>query len=172
MENNYLTMNEIYNFLKSLHPTEISIFLKKIHLNPNQEIRSAIVFLNTFGLILEEKENLTDTMHLHIFDKENNTVGEVYFENEKVKIEANSNFGFIHANYDFAKIQGFSDIDSPGCPIFMEWQNKINYTIEENNKKKFSGEFLVNNNMDEVYGMNCSCHMTLNYQKQEIKTCN
>ena len=132
------------------------------YLTLEQNICAARVFLNTFGFILEEVENLNEFSKVKIYDKSMDDVGELHFNNGKVMMIAKYRKGTLVANYDIAKIFGFVDIESDNS-VFGQWSSKINFEIK-NNYAIIDGEFLITCTADTEYGISCRCHPLINYQ--------
>ena len=121
-----------------------------------QNICSARVFLNAFGLILENVDDINEFSKIKIFDKNSNVVGNLYFDNGKVIINAEYNNCTLKANYNISKLFGFKDIEC-GNALFCEWSSKI-YFKADNDKIKLNGEFLINSSADSALGIRCTCH--------------
>lgn len=135
--------------------------MSKLCLEPNQSIRGAIIFLNTFGLKLEELDTITETSKLKIFNGRNEEVGHLTFNDEKIVINTNSSFGKITANYAVPEAIGFRDFEC-GNALFVQWQNNIHYEIEQAENIRFNGDFFVDCTNDPEFGIICKCHTLLN----------
>lgn len=133
------------------------------YLTLEQNICAARVFLNTFGLILENTSEVNEFSKIKIFDKKLNTVGELHFNNNKVIMLANYNDSMLEASFDIAKIWGFVDREC-GNALFGQWSSKIAFQIQKTNNIKLSGEFLIGCSADSEYGITCSCHPLINYK--------
>ena len=137
-------------------------------LSYEQNIRSAIIFLNTFGLILEEQDYLDENSKLKIINDNFNEVGELYFENGYVKINTKTNFGDMTAQYENSKYSGFADRESasgrfPSGPRFAEWCAKINYEIKKDEQNRFKGNIILTSSIDDEFGINCLFHPEISY---------
>lgn len=138
-------------------------------LTNEQNIRSAIIFLNTFGLTLEEKDTIIDGEVLKVYsgDKE---VGKVNINEDQFIIETASNFGLLKASYDIAKYSAFVDIESivdEDYAKYAQWANEITYTIEQNDQIKMQGTFNVTCTADTEFGIKCLCHPTCTYYAKD-----
>lgn len=127
------------------------------YLTLEQNICGARIFLNTFGLILEDVNSVNEFSKVKIFDNNMNEVGQLYFDNGKVIMEANYNDSILEANFDIAKMQGFVDIECDNA-LFGQWSNKIDFKVQKQNDIKLSGEFLIGSSADSEFGINCLCH--------------
>lgn len=152
-----------------------------------QNIRSAIIFLNTFGLVLDDVKNLTGDSEIKIFNKEYQEVGTVCFVNNNVIINAQTDFGKLDASYDCAAIDGFIDYESSNSGLclyeetsefgeyresyamFVEWSNNIDYSIQIDDTRKMLGEILIECTMDSEFGKKCICHPTIEYWENDKK---
>lgn len=126
-----------------------------------QNLCSARIFLNTFGLILEDISEVNSLSELKIFDGEMNEVGKLYFKDDEIIMEANYNNSLLKANYKLSKMSGFVDLESGGA-LFGDWSSNINFSI--NSDLNLDGEFLTNASMDSEFGPKCSIHTTLNFK--------
>ena len=139
-------------------------------LNYNQMIRGAIIFLNTFGLILEQNEEIKEDSIIKILNYSNKEVGKVFFEDNKVLIEALSAFGFINASYDFPNVTAFVDLETrSGNEKFAEWSNSIKYIINTNENNSIQGHYQIGTSVDSFYGINASCHQSIEFYKNKKK---
>lgn len=138
--------------------------MNQIELNDGLNIRAALIFLNLFGLTLEESEDLKKTIQsLRIYNKQGKTVGHLTINQRYIKIVATSNFGHMVANYDIPRINSLKDEEAPLKPaLFTSWSNSINYSII-NNSKEIKGEIKIDCSMDTHIGLACSCHPYLEY---------
>ena len=122
-----------------------------------QNTCAARIFLNAFGLTLENATNIDEFSRIKIFYKDMNVVGELHFDNGKVMIAANYNNSLLEASYDIAKLSSFIDIEC-GNALFGEWFSNIEFKYENRNNIKLSGEFLFECSMDSQNGIRCICH--------------
>lgn len=125
-----------------------------------QSLSAARIFLNTFGLILEDTTDINIFSKIKIFDKNMKEVGVLCFEGDKVLISANYNSSILKADYEIPKVFCFVDTECNNTeyPLFGEWSNKINFEITNTNNTKISGEFLITCFVDSELGVNCVCH--------------
>lgn len=140
------------------------------YLTLEQNACAARIFLNTFGLTLENVSDINQFSKIKIFDKSMHEVGELRFENGKVIMSANYNDCMLNANFDLAKMSGFVDQECKSAPfaLFGQWSSKIIFQVQKPNHIKLSGEFLVSNSVDTEFGVSCSCHPLINYEVPEI----
>lgn len=131
------------------------------NLTHEQNICAARIFLNTFGLTLENVSNVNEFSKIKIFDKVMNEVGELHFDNDKVIMSAIHNNSVLDANFDMAKISGFVDLEC-GNAIFAQWLSKIAFQVEKQDRVKISGEFLIRSTVDSDFGISCLCHPLIN----------
>lgn len=122
-----------------------------------QNTCAARIFLNAFGLTLENVDNIDEFSKIKIFDKYMNVVGELHFDNGKVMIAAKYNNNLLEANYNISKVSGFIDVEC-GNALFGQWSSKIEFNAENNNGIKISGEFLIGCSVDSEFGIKCLCH--------------
>ena len=132
------------------------------YLTLEQNVCAARIFLNTFGFILEDVGDVNEFSKIKIYDKSMNEVGELYFNNGQVIMNAKYSESKLTASYNIAKIFGFIDIESDDA-LFGQWSSKIDFQIE-NSDYNIKGEFLVANTADSQFGIGCKCHplLTLN----------
>lgn len=156
-----------------------------------QNIRGAMIFLNTFGLFLEELENLTEDSVINIYDENGQKVGNVSFRDDDVVINAITNFGKLEASYNCAEMSGFIDYENNSIgelsisnsdkifsfidlvnsnPMFIEWCNDISYSIKIDDSRRITGQFLISCSVDSEYGIKCTCHPTLEYWENDKRS--
>lgn len=134
-------------------------------LDYNVSIRAAIIFLNTFGLTLEEKYILNDGDNINIYDNEKNVVGSVILNGSVIKMKAKSNYGILNASYETGSMIGFIDLESK-CekpPKYVEWSNNISYKIYNDKNLLMKGNFSIRISADEEFGVKCSVHPSFIY---------
>lgn len=131
--------------------------MKEKYLTLDQNLCAAKIFLNTFGFRLEDVSELDAFSKTKIYDKKMNPVGQLYFENGKVIMNAKYNESILSASYDLAKICGFIDYESNNA-LFGEWSSKIEFQIQNSQNVDINGEFLINNTIDSQFGISCTCH--------------
>ena len=127
------------------------------NLTLEQNICSARIFLNTFGLYLEDTNNINESSKIKIIDNSMNTVGNLSFNNDKVVMSANYNNVILNAHFGLAKIKGFMDIEEDNA-LFGKWSSKINFKVQQQNNIKLSGEILVDCSIDSKFEISCHCH--------------
>jgi len=126
-----------------------------------QNTCAARIFLNTFGLILENVINIDEFSKIRIFDKDMNVVGELHFDKGKVIINANYNNSLLEASYDISRVFGFIDIEFDNALVGL-WNSKIVFKLENNNHIKMDGEFLIDSSIDSSLEIKCLCHPLIN----------
>ncbi len=138
--------------------------MKEKYLTLEQNTCAARIFLNTFGLILETTDEVTEFSKIKIFDKIMNEVGELHFDNGKVIMSANYNNSVLDASFDIAKMLGFIDPECENAPfaIFGEWSSKIDFQIQKANNITLSGELSITCSADTEFGISCLCHPLIN----------
>jgi len=122
---------------------------------------AARIFLNAFGLTLENVTDIDAFSKIKIFNKDMNVVGKLHFDNGKVMISANYNNSLLEASYDIAKVFSFIDREC-GNALFGQWSSKIEFKVENNNNIKLNGEFLIGCSVDSEFGIKCLCHPLIN----------
>lgn len=133
--------------------------MEKQYLTLNQNLCSAKIFLNLFGLFLEVPEDINEFTKLKIFNQSNSEMGMLYFENGVVKIQCVTSLGNLNANYDIAAFSGFEDLECGGA--FVSWAHVINFEVD--GEQKFSGDIQIGVNMDTHFGNNCRVHSKIKY---------
>lgn len=139
--------------------------MKEKYLTLAQNTCAARIFLNTFGLILENTNNINEFSIIKIFDKNMNIVGKLYFDNGKVMIYANYNNSILEANYDISKVFGSIDIerDTTLLSLSAQWSSKIKFKVKNSNNIKLCGEFLIVCSIDSKNGIYCLCLPLIKY---------
>ena len=135
--------------------------MSKYKLNYKQNLCAARIFLNTFGFVLGESNEIDETSSIKIFNKNSNEAGFLSFDNGKVLILANYSNAVLTAYYDTPKIFGFKDTGfnkSSLSALFTERTSKISFTIDGTNRTNLSGVFLITSSMNTEFGVNCVCH--------------
>ena len=135
--------------------------MQEKYLTLAQNTCAARIFLNAFGLTLENIMDIDEFSVFKIYDKDMNEVGKLHFKNGKVMIAANYNNCLLEASYDIAKIFSFIDIEC-GNALYGEWLSKIKFKVENNNNIKLNGEILIGCSVDSVFGIKCLCHPLIN----------
>ena len=130
--------------------------MQEKYLTLSQNTCAARIFLNTFGLVLENALDINELSKIKIFDKKMNAVGELHLDNGKVVIIANYNNCILEANYDISRAFGFVDFEDNNA-LFGQWSSVINFKVQSENKN-LSGEFLIGCSADSEFGNKCLCH--------------
>lgn len=131
------------------------------YLTLEQNTCAARIFLNTFGLTLENVSDVNEFSKIKIFDKALNEVGKLHFDNGKVIMSANYNNSVLDANFDIAKMSGFVDIECSHA-LFGQWSSKIAFQVQKSNNINLSGEFLIRCSADTEFGVSCLCFPLIN----------
>ena len=135
-------------------------------LNLRQSICSAKIFLNIFGLILEDAEELDVSSKLKIFDSANNPVGSLSFDNSNVHISAEYSDTILEASYEIPEMTILCDHEDNDT-LFAIWYSNIIFLLKNNNIN-VSGEFYISNFVDEEfeYKNNCRCQPLVRINSQ------
>lgn len=138
--------------------------MKEKYLTLEQNTCSARIFLNTFGLILETPNEVTEFSKIKIYDKIMNEVGELHFANGQVIISANYNNSVLDASFDMAKMSGFVDFEceKASYAIYGKWCSKILFRVQKSDNITLSGELLITCSVDTEFGITCFCHPLIN----------
>lgn len=130
-----------------------------------QNIHAARIFLNTFNLILENKEDINEFSEIKIFNKSKQEVGKLVFTKDKVMMFAQEDY-ILNAQYNLARAWGFVDIDSQSLikPIFGKWSSEIIFQVNWQNNIQLSGKFLLECSADSELGLSCLCHPLVNLE--------
>lgn len=126
------------------------------YLTLEQNTCAARIFLNTFGLTLENTDDINEYSKIKIFDKNTNEVGKLHFTNDKVIMSANYNNSMLHASFDIATVWAIVDIENKD-ELFGQWSNKIIFELKKQNGIKLSGEWEIASTADSEYGITCFC---------------
>ena len=115
------------------------------YLTLEQNTCAARIFLNTFGLTLENISDVNEFSKIKIFDKAMNEVGKLHFDNGKVIMSANYNNSVLDASFDINKMLGFVDPECESAPfaLFGQWSSKIAFQVQKSDNITLSGEFLI-----------------------------
>lgn len=130
------------------------------YLTLEQNTCAARIFLNTFGLTLENISDVNEFSKIKIFDKAMNEVGKLHFDNGKVIMSANYNNSVLDASFDINKMLGFVDPECESAPfaLFGQWSSKIAFQVQKLDNITLSGEFLITCSADTEFGVSCLCH--------------
>lgn len=121
-----------------------------------QNLCSSRIFLNLFGLNLEEK---IDSNDIRIFDTNNYVVGALYLDKETVKIKCITSLGNLNAFYHISKLDGFEDLEYGG--VFLDFSNNINFEVK--GLLNFIGNMQIALSMDTHFGNNYSISSVIKY---------
>lgn len=134
------------------------------YLTLEQNTCAARIFLNTFGLTLENVSDVNEFSKIKIFDKAMNEVGVLRFDNGRVIMSANYNNSILDASFDIAEMSGFVDPEckSDSFALFGQWSSKIAFQVQKQDCIKLSGEFLIGSSVDTEFGVSCLCHPLIN----------
>jgi len=129
-------------------------------LNYRQNLCSARIFLNMFGLVLDDVSEIDENTRINIYLKDTDlAVGKVVFSGDKVVMKASFNNDSLEADYKMATTDGFIDEEDAGA-VFIDWGTNIGFKMK-NDSGEFFGEVLLESVMDSVFGLNCCCHTWL-----------
>ena len=137
--------------------------MAKTNLNFKQNACAARIFLNIFGLTLENiNDDVNEFSKIKIFDRAMAKVGILYIDNGKVIMSANYNNSILDASFAIPKISGFYDAESIHNALNVHWRSKINFQVHKQNNVELSGEFSLINSVDTEFGANCLCSALIN----------
>jgi hypothetical protein len=140
--------------------------MEEQNLSLNQNLSGARIFLNLFDLVLEPVNDLCESSRIGVFDKNNNRVGEVFFEDGSVKIVCKTSIGTLQADYKFEQFNGFNDIECGG--LYADWHHFINFNVI--GKQNFKGNMIVDVSMDTGFGNHCRTHTKIDFIDKNGKT--
>ena len=98
-------------------------------LSNKENANSANVFLNIFGLAIEEKEEIMPGERLKVFTENNQEVGHITFYEDEIDIRTQTGLGFLHAYFEKPKVTSFEDVEMNRTK-HSTWQNNIHYNIQ------------------------------------------
>ena len=134
-----------------------------------QGISVVRIFLNMFGFNLEKINKYSNSFNLKIFNQLMLEVGNVYFDNGIINIDAKYRSGLLRASYALPKKLSF--IDNEGetglTAYFSQYTNKVNFEINLNDAVKINGEILLICSIDSEFGIKCTCHPVLRYKNAD-----
>lgn len=136
--------------------------MKEKTMSYENSLRDARIFLNTFGLILEDGVS----EKLNIYDKNRTVVGTLSKIDNRINISADYNGMLLEADYYLPKIFAFVDIED-NDQLFGQWSSEI-YFILKNEKLNINGEFLLSSSMDSEFGSKCVCHPIIRCDLAEL----
>lgn len=134
--------------------------MDEIYLTLEQNLCAARIFLNMFGFVLENSNDVNEFSKIKIFNKRMSEVGYLYFDNGKVVISAEYDNATLKADYGMPKVTSFVDVEckTADFALFGEWVSTINFEISGNDTNEFKGEILIDSSIDTEFGVNCICH--------------
>jgi len=133
--------------------------MEKKYLTFDQNLCSARIFLNIFGLSLENKEEIDEFTKLNILDKNNGRAGMLYFENNAVKMSCVTSLGNLNADYDISAFSGFKDLECGGA--LLQWNHALKFQVD--GIQCFSGIMKICLKMDTDFGNSCMVHTKIKY---------
>jgi len=129
------------------------------------------LFLNIFGLELEEKpeyEKGGDPLLVFMNDVE---AGNVRFDEDGILIDAISIYGKVKAKSNYAEALLLTDVESfqtiHTLGLYANWNNTFKFSIDLYNGTHFDGNTCFAVKIDNEFGNMVSCHSTLDYQDGE-----
>lgn len=131
-------------------------------LTREQNVKSAVIFLNNFNLKLEEQEGLNKNSRLRILDCIGDPVGELYFDGEYIKLKTLSPFGILNAKYKRSFYNVVFD-KSNGAVKYCTWISNINFDIYKHNDEKYKGSFLTDATIDENGKRNIEAQLSIGF---------
>lgn len=135
--------------------------LKKIVYDKN--LRSAVIFLNMFGLDILESENVLMGDIIPVVDKDMQMVGSVTCLEDDINISAMSDLGQIVASYKPAVASLTRDVEAKGSPRSATWKTEIKYEIQKNENDTVKGICMLFSGVDDEYGPRCSASHIIKY---------
>ena len=104
-------------------------------LTKEQGLSIARVFLNTFGLVLENPGKIDSFTRLKIYDKKQNEVGELHFEGFSVLMSARYQDSQLNAKYEIAHARGIE-----GKTVICGWKEFVSYQIQKDDSTAMQGD--------------------------------
>lgn len=135
--------------------------LKKLVYDKN--LRSAVIFLNMFGLDVLEKENILIGDIIPVVDKDMQLVGSVTCLEDSINISAKSDLGQIVASYKPAVASLTRDVEAKGAPRSATWKTEVKYEIQKNENDTIKGICMLFSGVDDEYGTRCSVSHVIKY---------
>jgi len=132
------------------------------YLTFEQSICAARVFLNLFGLKLEEKEEMIELNNVKVLDQNGKEVGLIELKDGFIDILTNSNFGKVCAKYAVPIRTGMLDKEY-GFAQYNEWRNDINFNVSSEDNRDFSGFMQIACFIDSQFGVYSNIHTSINY---------
>lgn len=136
--------------------------MKEITMSYENSLRDARIFLNTFGLILEDEFD----EKINIYDKSGNKVGRLSKIDSRINISVDYNDILLEADYYLPKVIAFVDVED-NDQLFGQWSSEIFFVLKKD-KIKMNGEFLISSSMDSEFGSKCVCHPIIRCDLDEL----
>ena len=127
-------------------------------------IPAARVFLNLFGLTLENVEEVQADSKVKVFYKDKK-VGELIFFDGKVFIVAEFNGYKLRAEYPLSTFFGFQDIETDNA-LFFELMNDIKFKIEKDDTL-VDGTIMLDCTLDSGMGNHCHCRPEIKFKDKD-----
>lgn len=125
--------------------------MDNIKLSMKECIPAARIFLNIFGLTLDDENNIKCN------DK---TVGNLFIVDETITMKAEYNNATLDASFPITTGYGFVDVEGNNA-LFGEWIFPIKFDAKSNNID-YDGEMLFTCSADYEFGLNCLIHPEIN----------
>lgn len=130
--------------------------MDNIKLSMKECIPAARIFLNIFGLTLDDENNIKCN------DK---TVGNLFIVDDTITMKAEYNNATLDASFPIATGYGFVDAKENNA-LFGEWNFPIKFEAKSNNID-YDGEMLFTCTADSEFGLKCLIHPEINIKLQQ-----
>lgn len=136
-------------------------------LNIKYNIQNIKLFLNIFGLEIEQKSEYKkgDTLLVFMNDIES---GFVILEEDVIRIETNSLYGKINAKTNYAKalalIEQGNHQGRNTLGLYANWNNNFDFSLDLLKQNKFWGNICLAVEIDNEFKNTVNCHSILYYQ--------
>lgn len=121
--------------------------MQKKRLSSKECVPAARIFLNIFGLTLDNENNIKYN------DK---IVGNLFIVDDTITMKAEYNNATLDASFPIATECGFVDVEENNA-LFGEWNFPIKFEAKSNNID-YDGEMLFTCTADSEFGLNCLIH--------------
>lgn len=121
--------------------------MEKVKLSLKESMPAAKIFLNIFGLVLDEDNTIKCN---------GDAVGNLFIVDDTIYMKANYNDAVLNASFNIPKGYGFVDTEDNNA-LFGEWKIPITFDINSNNIK-YDGSILFDCTADSEFGLNCLIH--------------
>ena len=138
--------------------------MEKRYLPLSFNIPAARVFLNLFGLTLENVEEVQVDSKVKVFYKDEK-VGELIFFDGKVFIVAEFNGYKLRADYPLSTFFGFQDIETDNA-LFFDFRNDIRFKIEKDDTL-IEGTIMLDCTLDSGMGNHCHCLPEIKFKDKD-----